>query len=396
MSRDKLDAGGMCLKFVSTVILAACSLYAAAQDIGGGTQSDGKRINSIITAAPFLMIGPDSRSGGMGDVGAATAPDANSMHWNPAKYAFIETQGGVSLAFTPWLKQLIDDINLAYLAGYYKIDNRQTLAGSIRYFSLGDITFTDPQGNEIQQYNPSEFALDAAYIRKLTDNFSIAMALRYIHSNLGAGSYNGTNVNPGTSVAADVGIYYTTSVPTRGEPTDLSYGVTISNIGSKMQYGSQKYFIPTNFRAGGAATFHLDKINQLTIALDLNKLLVPTSPYRDAEGNIIAGKDPDRSVPSGIFGSFTDAPGGFREELHEISASTGLEYWYDDLFALRGGFLYEHPTKGNRKFYTLGAGIKYTSLHFDFAYLIPTDQQNPMEKTLRFTLLYNFGPQNEF
>src|SRR5690606_18672330 len=361
-----------------------------------GTQSDGKRINSIITAAPFLMIGPDSRSGGMGDVGAATSPDANAMYWNPAKYAFIDSPGGVSLAFTPWLKQLIDDINLAYLAGYYKLDNRQTLAGSLRYFSLGDITFTDPQGNEIQQYNPSEFAFDAAYIRKLTDHFSIAMALRYIHSNLGAGSYNGTNVHPGTSVAADVGIYYTTRVPTRGEPTDLSYGIIISNVGSKMQYGSQKYFIPTNLRAGGAATFHFDELNQLTVALDLNKLLVPTSPYRDAEGNIIAGKDPDRSVPSGIFGSFTDAPGGFREELREISACAGLEYWYDNLFALRGGFLYEHPTKGNRKFYTLGAGIKYQSLNFDFAYLIPTDQQNPMEKTIRFTLLYNFGEQNEF
>lgn len=386
----------MYLKGALAILFAAGTLYASAQDIGGGTQADGKQINSIVTAAPFLMIAPDSRSGGMGDVGAATSPDANSMHWNPAKYAFIESPGGVSLAFTPWLKQLIDDINLAYLAGYYKIDDRQTLAGSIRYFSLGDITFTDAQGNEIQQYNPSEFAIDAAYIRKLTDNLSIAMAARYIHSNLGAGSYNGTNVNPGNSVAADVGIYYATSVPTRGEPTDLSYGIVISNIGSKMQYGSQKYFIPTNLRVGGAANFHLDEINQLAIALDLNKLLVPTSPYRDAEGNIIAGKDPDRSVPSGIFGSFADAPGGFREELREISLSTGVEYWYDQLFALRTGFLYEHPTKGNRKFYTIGAGIKYTSLHFDFAYLIPTDQQNPMEKTLRFTLLYNFGDQDEF
>src|SRR5690606_5278743 len=330
MSRDNLHAGSMCTKFTTAAILTACSLYVSAQDIGGGTQSDGKRINSIITAAPFLMIGPDSRSGGMGDVGAATSPDANAMHWNPAKYAFIDSPGGVSLAFTPWLKQLIDDINLAYLAGYYKLDNRQTLAGSLRYFSLGDITFTDPQGNEIQQYNPSEFAFDAAYIRKLTDHFSIAMALRYIHSNLGAGSYNGTNVNPGTSVAADVGIYYTIRVPTRGEPTDLSYGIIISNVGSKMQYGSQKYFIPTNLRAGGAATFHFDELNQLTVALELNKRLVPTSPYRDAEGNIIAGKDPDRSVPSGIFGSFTDAPGGFREELREISACAGLEYWYDN------------------------------------------------------------------
>lgn len=386
----------MCLRISSAVILTVCTLTVAAQDIGNGTQSDGKRINSIVTAAPFLMIAPDSRAGGMGDVGVATLPDANAMHWNAAKYAFLENPGGISLAFTPWLKQLIDDINLAYLAGYYRIDRNQSVAGSVRYFSLGDITFTDPQGNEIQQYNPSEFAIDASYIRRLTDYFSIAMAVRYIHSNLGAGSYNGTNVNPGTSVAADVSVFYARPVLFGNTPATFSYGVNISNIGSKMQYGSQKYFIPTNLRIGAASAFDFNESNQLTVAVDLNKLLVPTSPIRDAEGHIVNGKDPDRSVPSGIFGSFTDAPGGFNEELREVSLSTGLEYWYDSLLALRTGFLYEHPTKGNRRYYTLGAGIKYTTLNFDFAYLIPTSQQNPMEKTLRFTLLYNFGNEHEF
>lgn len=373
-----------------------------AQDIGGGIQPDGKRVNSIHTAVPFLMIAPDSRAGGMGDAGVATAPDVNAMHWNPAKYAFLDDRAGVSLAFTPWLKKVADDINLAYLVGYYRLDERQTLAASVKFFSFGEVIFTDAQANELLQFNPSEYSLDAAYIRKFSESFSMGMALRYVRSGIGAGNYNGTDVNPGNAVAVDLGLYFRYPVVLAGNNAAFSYGVHLSNIGTKMQYGTTSYFLPMNLRIGGALDLDLNERSKFGLALDLNKLLAPTDPLRDNEGRIVRGKDPDRSIAGAVFGSFSDAPGGFREELREINVAAGAEYWYDNLLALRTGFFYSHPTKGDQQYFTLGAGIRYTAFGFDFAYLIPTGKVNPLENTLRFTLGYRIpgngksvtGPDN--
>ncbi|WP_243392472.1 type IX secretion system outer membrane channel protein PorV [Solitalea longa] len=367
-------------------------VHSSAQTIGGDVQTDGKRVNSITTAVPFLLIGPDSRSGGMGDAGGATGADVSSMHWNPAKYAFCSDKAGVGIDYSPWLRSLgIQDINLAYLSGYYKIDDRQTIASSFRFFSLGELIFTDNTGQQFGQYNPSEYSFDAAYIRKLSDLFSLAMAARFIHSNLGSGNVNGNDFNPGNAFACDVAVYYNKDVSLFNTDANIAWGVNISNIGTKMQYGTKKNFLPTNLRIAGASTFKFNEANSLCFTIDLNKLLVPTNPIYDDEGNIVAGEDPDKTVPGGIFGSFSDAPGGFKEELQEINIATGLEYWFSNMIALRTGYFYENPNKGNRQYVTLGTGIKYDDICFDFSYLIPGKQNNPMEKTLRFSLLFNFG-----
>ncbi|MND45597.1 hypothetical protein D3C80_364600 [compost metagenome] len=364
---------------------------ASAQDV----QTDGRSGNSITTAVPFLLIGPDSRAGGMGDAGGSTTADVSSMHWNPAKYAFAESKAGIGLDYSPWLRSLgIQDIILAYMSGYYKIDDQQTIASSVRFFSLGELTFTDNTGQVFGQYNPSEYAIDAAYIRKLSEYFSMAIAARYIHSNLGSGNISTIDFNPGNAFACDVAIYYNKDVTFLNTNSNVAWGVNISNIGTKMQYGSRKNFLPTNLRLSGASTFKFDENNSLAITLDINKLLVPTNPIYDDEGNIIAGEDPNKTVPAGIFGSFSDAPGGFKEEMQEINFASGLEYWYSNLIALRTGYFYENPNKGNRQYFTVGAGLKYDDISFDFSYLIPGKQNNPMEKTLRFSLLFNFGKKS--
>ncbi|SMO60566.1 type IX secretion system outer membrane channel protein PorV [Solitalea koreensis] len=378
--------------FFGTGVFCSLISVANAQTIDGGTQPDGKARNSITTAVPFLLISPDSRAGAMGDVGAATTADVSSMHWNPAKYAFAKDGSGVGINYSPWLRSLgVNDINLAYISGYHRFDDQQTLAGSLRFFSLGDITFTDNSGNPFQQINPSEYAIDAAYIRKLSNLFSIAMAARYIHSNLGSGNFNGNEISPGNAFAADVAVYYNKNTIFLNTDANLAWGVNISNIGTKMQYGVHKNFIPTNLKIGGSSTFNFDEKNSLAIALDFNKLLVPTNPIYDSEGNIVAGKDPDKTVPAAIFGSFTDAPGGFKEELNEVSIAMGLEYWFNHLIALRTGYFYENPQKGDRRYFTLGAGIQYNSINFDFSYLVPGATKNPLDKTVRFSVLFNFG-----
>lgn len=371
-------------------------------------------INTITTAVPFLMITPDSRAGGMGDAGVATSPDANSIHWNASKLAFVEKKMGFSVSYTPWLRNLVPDINLAYLSGYYKPKKDQVFSGSLRYFSLGDITFTDIVGNTIGQFRPNEFALDAAYARKLSKYFSGGMAIRYIYSNLTNGvSVLGSPTHAGKSGAADVsGMYRNDDLKLGGIKSILAVGLNISNIGAKIAYSSsaKSDFLPINMRLGTSLTLNIDEYNSVTFALDINKLLVPTppqwevdsfgKPVYDVTGNrmVAFGRDPNRSIASGIFGSFSDAPGGYKEELREINYATGIEYWYDKQFAARMGFFYEDPTKGNRKYFTLGAGIKYNVFGLDFAYLIPTDQRNPLQNTLRFTLLFDFDAfksQNE-
>lgn len=353
--------------------------------------------NPITTAVPFMTITPDARAGGMGDVGVATTPDQNSAHWNPAKLAFIEQDWGFALSYSPWLSKIINDMSLTYLSGFYKITREQTVAVSLRYFDLGEIIFTENDNiNNQTPFNPRELAFAGTYSRMLTDNLSLGLTGKYIYSNLTGSFTSGTTeAQPGSSVGADIGIYYNSSLMFSGRNSDLSWGASITNIGSKITYASDdtKDFIPTNLRLGGAFSTFLDPYNKLTLALDFNKLMVPTPPVYDENGNIIRGEDPDRPLLSGMFGSFGDAPYGFKEELKEVTVSAGAEYWYNETFAARVGYFYEHEDKGNRKYLTVGLGFRYQVFGVDFAYLVPSQQEHPLAETLRFSLLFSFDKE---
>jgi len=386
------------LTFALFIISALLGAPTGSAQITTNELTGGDRLNTITTAVPLLLIAPDARAGAMGDAGVATTPDANSIHWNPSKMAFIKDDMGFSVSYTPWLRQLVPDINLAYLSGYKRIDKDQVLGATLLYFSLGNIVFTNIVGEVTGDFNPNEFAIDIAYARKLSTKFSGGLALRYIYSNLTGGAFltGGQETHAGQSIAADVSAYYQNDITVGGKDAVLGVGVNISNIGSKISYteSAKRSFIPINMRLGTSLAVDLDNYNTLSFAADINKLLVPTPPEYDTDsaGNrfMVAGKNPDRSVVSGMFGSFGDAPGGFKEEMREITYSFGLEYWYDKQFAIRAGYFYEHATKGNRKYFTLGAGLKYNVFGIDFSYLIPTGQINPLENTLRFTLLFDF------
>ena len=374
------------------------------------------QLNTITTAVPFLLITPDSRAGGMGDAGVASLNDVNAIHWNASKLGFTQKKMGFGVSYTPWLRALVPDINLAYITGFYKMKKRGTLGASLRYFSLGDITFTDANGQTTGQFRPNEFAIDVAYGTKLADNFSVGGAVRFINSNLtGNALVQSSQTKPGRTVGVDLSaLYKKEKVKLADKKAIVAIGINISNIGAKMSYSDRGAknstdFIPINLRLGGSLNVNLDDYNSISVLADINKLLVPTPPtykYKvdpltgattgeielDADGNpvILAGKDPNRGVAEGMFGSFSDAPGGAKEEFREINYSLGLEYWYNHLFAVRAGYFYEHPTKGNRQFFTIGAGVKYNVFGLDFAYLIPTQQRNPLENTLRFTLTFDF------
>ena len=413
--------------------------------VGQDNEYGNLQLNTITTAVPFLMIAPDARGGSMGDVGVATSPDANSIHWNASKLAFAEKSMGVSMAYTPWLRNLVPDINLSYLSFYKKINDRQTFGTSLRYFSLGNIQFTDEFGQQTRQFNPNEFALDAAYAIKLAERFSGGVALRYVYSNLTGGvNVLGADTKPGQSVAFDLSGYYENDDLKAGDKDlTFAYGFNISNVGAKMAYSNtaKRDFIPINLRLGSRATVDLDDYNKLSFSFDVNKLLVPTPPIylRDSNNNIEigpdgnfvigAGSDPDRAVANGIFGSFSDAPGVilrddngdpltnpdgtyqieggsvFREEMREFTLGLGMEYWYDDQFAVRAGYFTENITKGNRKYFTIGAGLRYNVFGLDFTYLVPAYfnsqnivQNSPLQNTLRFTLTFDFDAfkaQNE-
>ncbi len=356
----------------------------------------------ITTAVPFLSITPDSRSGGMGDAGVAISPDANSAYWNPSKLAFIDSKMGFSLSYSPWLAKIINDMSLSYLSGYYKLSREQTIAVSLRYFDLGDIFFTDDNNNPQGDFNPKEFAIDATYARMLSEDFSLGITLRYVNSNL-TGQFSTATIEakPANTVAADVSAYYNKDI----KIGNLAFGANISNIGAKVTYSNQenKDFIPVNLRLGSALKMDIDPYNTITFALDFNKLLVPSPPIYATDENgayiidpvteklvIERGKDPDRNLLSGMFGSFSDAPDGFSEEMAEIMISFGAEYWYNNLFAARAGYFYENQNKGNRQFFTLGVGFRYNVFGFDFAYLVPPQQEHPLAETLRFTLHFNF------
>jgi hypothetical protein len=345
----------------------------------------------ITTAVPFVNFAPDSRASGMGDVGVATSADANSTHWNNGKLAFIEQDFGMSASYTPWLGKIVDDMSISYLSGFYKIDRQQTVAASLRYFDLGEIQLTNEIGASLGLENPREMAFDLTYSRKLTENIGMGVSGRYIWSNL-SGSYSGISGQTGKSVAVDLGFYYKKTILVSGRDTDVSFGANISNLGQKVTYSSDSNadFIPTNLRVGTAVKTNLDAYNTITFALDLNKLMVPTPPVRDVNGNITRGKDPDRNLISGVFGSFSDAPDGFSEELKEFTISAGMEYWYRDVFAARAGYFHETDTKGGRKYLTVGMGFRYQKFGVDFSYLIPPKQNHPLAETIRFSVLFNF------
>ncbi len=375
---------------LKNVIFTCClflSLSTAAQITTG--QLDG-RTNTINTAVPFLRISPDARAGAMGDVGVATSPDANSIYWNQAKLPFATTRSAISVTYTPWLKELVNDVFLANLAGYYQLDEFQTVSGSLRYFSLGTINFTDINGTPTSDFRPREYALDAGYSRKLSDNFSVAIAARYIYSNLASGDVNGQVIKPGTAFATDLSLFYTKDFEKDdGVKNTWNLGAAFTNIGTKISYTSSatnKDFIPTNMGLGTSYTFGLDQANKIMLALDVNKLLVPTP---DSNGDYR-----NKSVIAGIFSSFGDAPGGMSEELQEFSVSAGGEYSYNDQFFVRTGYFYENKNKGNRKYVTAGIGVKYNMFGLNFSYLVPSGngiQRNPLSNTLRFSLVFDLG-----
>jgi hypothetical protein len=365
-------------------------------------------LNTITTAVPFLIIGPDSRSGGMGDAGVALPADANAIHWNPSKLVFAEDESQFRLSVSPWLRNLVPDMSLAYLATYKRLKNkRSAIGGSLRYFNLGSITFTDVNGQVIRDFKPAEFAVDLAFSQKFSNVFSGGIALRYINSNLTGGlNVSGANTKAGQSVAADVSFYYRKDRMTvGGKDAILAFGVNISNVGAKMSYSdaARRDFLPINMRLGPCLTVDIDKYNSISFNVDVNKLLVPTPPIFSVTGDtILYGEDPTRGVAAGILGSFSDAPGyldennqiiagsRLKEELREINYAGGIEYWYAKQFAFRTGYFYEHFTKGNRKYFTMGLGVRYSIFSLDFSYLIANTQRSPLANTLRFTLGFNF------
>jgi len=382
------------LKQKSALIIA---LFAAigiqAQTVNTNTDLLGQR-NVITTAAPFLLISPDSRGAAMGDLGVATSADANSIHWNPSKLAFIEDDAGIAISAAPWLRQLVPDIWFYYLSGYKRIDKQSTIAGSLRYFTLGQIQFTDQLGNPAGNYEPKEFALDGAYARKLSDNLALGIALRFIFSDLARGQTgsSGSEIKAGIAGAGDVSMTYRNDTKISGKKFDYTIGGNISNIGNKITYTNEanRDFIPVNLRLGTFWKTQLDDYNEVGFGVDFNKLLVPTPQYLfDSLGNITGRTLNDGPVISGMISSLNDAPGGFREELNEFTVSAGFEYWYAKQFALRAGYFHEAQTKGARQYLTFGAGLKYNVFQIDAAYLQPFARRHPLQNTIRFSILFD-------
>lgn len=377
------------MKQVSLKLTALVMLVGAFSSVNAQTS----KINVVTTAVPFLRISPDARSGGMGDVGIATSPDANSGFWNIAKTPFAASKAGVAATYTPWLKDLgLNDVYLASLAGYYKIDDGQAISASVRYFSLGNIQFTDNLGNDLNTFRPREFAIDAGYSRRLSSKNAIGIALRYINSNLAGGqAVNGVSYKTGSSVAGDLHFFHN-GANDKGQ--GFNWGATLSNLGAKISYTSdatQKDFIPANLGLGGAYTKVFDDMNKITFGVDVHKLLVPTPPSVGDSAGLVEYRK--KGVVESWFSSWGDGD-GFSEEIKEFSVSAGAEYWYNNQFALRAGYFYEHPDKGNRKYFTLGAGLKYNMFGLNFSYLLPQGSgvnRNPLSNTLRFSLVFDMN-----
>ena len=376
------------------IVIIACVILMLPMKMAA--QDKANMFNPINTSVTSQTIAPDARSAGMGDVGAATDPDVVSQYWNPAKYPFTISRAGVSLNYTPWLRQLVSDIDLAYLVGYYRIGDYSAVSGSLRYFSLGEVyTNSSMTGEDDMTINPYEMSLDVAYSLMLSEHFSISAGVRWIYSDL---TYDYTeDTSPGSAFAADISMYYQNYINLGPRECQLGLGLNVSNIGSKITFGGDdnSEFIPTNLRLGASLMIPIDEYNRFTIAADANKLLVPTYPKQN-EGESTEDytervqKDYyDVSSISGIFKSFGDAPNGFKEELQEIQWSVGAEYIYNDKFALRAGYHHESENKGNRKYFTVGAGFRMNVFSLDAGYVIATAKSNPLDQTLRFTLSFD-------
>lgn len=417
---------------ILAIIITCNNVFAqltASEDVLG-REGDTSRV--VTTAVPFLVIGPDARSGAMGEAGVAISSDANAVHWNPGKLPFAKDEFGAGLTVTPWLAKLgINDMYLSYLTGYYKIAEERVIYGSLTYFNLGSIQFTDNQGNDLNEGNPREYNLTTGYAMKFSKSLGVGMSLKYIYSSLAAGSGQ-ANIKPGQTAAADLSTYYNKDLVVNGRNANIAAGLNISNIGAKVTYsnsGEQKDFIPTNLRLGTAFKYEIDPYQSITFTVDGNKLLVPTPPVYavDSENKPIYnedgtrayvdgwGKDPERGTASGIIGSFNDAPGYYetdedgkpvfddngawvkqkgsvaKEEFQEIVWNFGAEYWYDNLLAFRGGYFYENRLKGARQFISVGFGLRYQMLGIDAAYLIPFTPQHPLAETVRVGLTLNMS-----
>ncbi len=380
----------------ATLKISALVMLLAGITTGAIAQS-ANPINVVTTAVPFLRISPDARSGGMGEVGIATSADAYSNFWNLGKIMFAKTKTNIGVTYTPWLSDLdLNDVYLASISGYHQLDEFQALSVGLRYFSLGNIQFTDNSGNQLQSFRPREFGIDVGYSRKLSGKSGLGIGLRYISSDLAGGSVNGVTYKKGTTVAADLH-YFHNGLQETG--AGFNWGVTLSNLGGKISYtqdANQKDFIPANFGAGGAYTKVFDADNKVTFALDLNKLLVPTPPIVGDSAGLV--KYRSKGVVSSWFSSFGDAAGGGSEELKEVTASLGAEYWYKEQFAVRAGYFYESPDKGNRKYFSVGAGLKYNMFGLNFSYLLPSGagiNRNPLSNTLRFSLSFDLDNEKE-
>ena len=365
--------------------------------LSASAQVDKKDIfNPVYTAVTSQTIAPDARAAGLSDVGVATDPDVNSQYWNSAKYPFTISRAGVSISYTPWLRQIVNDMYMANLVGYYRIGDYSAVSTSLRYFNMGEVPLSSSVGSSNDMtINPYEMSFDAAYSLMLSEKFSIAAGVRWIYSDL---TYDySSETTPGSAFAADIAAYYQNYINIGQRECQLGVGLNISNIGSKINFGSDdnSEFIPTNMRLGAALMIPVDQFNRFTIAVDANKLLVPTRPIQkenetDEDYNVRLQKDYyDISSIGGIFKSFGDAPGGFKEELQEVSWSLGGEYVYNDKFAIRAGYHHESETKGNRKYFTVGAGFKMSAFSLDAGYVIATAKSNPLDQTLRFTLSFD-------
>ena len=382
------------MKILMAGCLSLLSWQASAQD----SQGDSKEslFYPVNYAVISQTIAPDARGGGLGDVGAATDPDVNSQYWNPAKYPFNISRAGVALNFTPWLRSLVNDMNLAYLAGYYRIGDYSAVSASLRYFNMGEVFTSDPDVNSnAMTINPYEMSVDVAYSLMLSEKFSLAAAIRWIYSDM---RFDYTEDNsPASAFAADIAAYYQNYINIGQRECQLGVGLNISNIGSKITFSGKEYgeFLPANMRLGASLMIPIDEYNRITLAADANKYLVPTVPKQmEGEDNSeyedrVHREYDDVSAISGIFKSFSDAPGGFKEELEEINYGLGAEYVYNDKFSLRAGYHHESQSKGNRKYFTVGAGFKMNVFSLDAAYVVATAKSNPLDQTLRFTLSFD-------
>ena len=377
------------MKQATLKLTALVMLIGGTSTIANAQTSGTNNINVVTTAVPFLRISPDARSTGMGETGIATTPDAYSNFWNLGKTPFAKANGSVAVTYTPWLNDLnLKDVYIASLAGYYKLDETQALSLGLRYFSLGDIQFTDNTGTNIGNKRPREYTIEGGYSRKLSAKTGLGIGIRYISSDLATGPYNGVTYKKGSSVAADLHMFHTSG---KENGAGFKYGITLSNLGSKISYtddNTQKDYIPANLGVGGSYTKIFDADSKLTFAMDFNKLMVPTPDTGAA--NLI--KYRNQGVVSSWFKSFGDAPGGGSEELKEISVSTGAEFWYKEQFAFRAGYFYESPVKGNRRYATIGAGLKYNVIGLNLAYIFPSGagiDRNPLSNTVRFSLNFD-------